>query len=405
MSLVIVTTSKTNTEQFIKFLKHIDKSIADYNTALASASDKAGQNPIDQAAFISKARELLQANDLNGLVEHILTLGDFLIQEPKVAVSSFVILTLIVTKIDKKDGQLRGIKALNEYILSRAESQHSLKFRLFQAVFNTINGGELKFVVFSRILELAEAVKKPNIVLHHLTNLDEFVVSWSLNKEQEINLYRKALSLINMTDDKYYREKHQVYTKFLTALNAKFDVQVFNQNKKDIENIILTILITFPDHVDFNNLLELKSITEVKNSNAVLYELFELALNGSYQDFIPWNQKNSAFLKANGIDEHKIIDRVRLRSFFKLALNKKTIKIKEVQDNLNLDELEAEFWIIKALQSGRVEGKIDQLEGVFHINGINDASFKSGDWKELGDRLESFRKQFEGLIENIRKDK
>jgi len=97
-----------------------------------------------------------------------------------------------------------------------------------------------------------------------------------------------------------YREKHQVYTKFLNALDAKFDAQVFNQNKADIERIVLTILKSFPDHMDFNNLLELKPITEVKNSNKVLYELFEIALNGDYKQFQAWYSANSNFLKNNG---------------------------------------------------------------------------------------------------------
>lgn len=83
MSLVILANTGTHTEQYSKFLKHLDTSIAAYNTALTNSSDKANQNPINQSAFTTRALELLKADNLNGLVEHILTLGDFLIQEPK----------------------------------------------------------------------------------------------------------------------------------------------------------------------------------------------------------------------------------------------------------------------------------------------------------------------------------
>jgi hypothetical protein len=82
-------------------------------------------------------------------------------------------------------------------------------------------------------------------------------------------------------------------------LDAKFDQNLFNANKSDIEAIVLTILTTFPDHVDFNNLLILKPISEVKNSNRVLYDLFEIALNGDYQEFSEWNKKNNSFLKQH----------------------------------------------------------------------------------------------------------
>jgi len=71
---------------------------------------------------------------------------------------------------------------------------------------------------------------------------------------------------------------------------------------------------------------------------------------------------------------------------------------------LNLNEEEAEFWLIKALQSKHIEGKIDQLEGSFSINGINDTSFKPNEWKQLEARIGSLKKKFELVLENLKKD-
>lgn len=39
------------------------------------------------------------------------------------------------------------------------------------------------------------------------------------------------------------------------------------------------------------------------------------------------------------------------------------------------------------------------------FSGINDTSFKSGDWKDLENRLDSFRKSFEGFIDQLKKEK
>jgi len=161
-------------------------------------------------------------------------------------------------------------------------------------------------------------------------NIDEYLAAWNLNKDQELEIFRLALGLINKAHEKYYKERHQVYLKFLKALDAKFDQDLFNKNKDDIEKIILTILITFPDNVDFNNLLILKPISNIQTSNKILYDLFEIALNGDYQEFSDWNSKNNAFLTQHKIDQQKIIDRVRLRSFFKLAETKKVLQINEV---------------------------------------------------------------------------
>jgi len=104
------------------------------------------------------------------------------------------------------------------------------------------------------------------------------------------------LSLINKTDDKYFKEKHQVYTQFLNALNAKFDANTFQANKAEIEKIMITILKTFPDNVDFNNLLNLKPIQEVSKSNQPLHQLFEISLNGDYKQYQNWKSQNDKFL-------------------------------------------------------------------------------------------------------------
>lgn len=395
MSIVILGKG-SNIDQYSKFIDHLGNDISNWN----SSSEK----KVDQNEFSVKATQFLQANDLSGLITHILSLGDVLINDARAAASSFIILSLIASKIEKKDQQNKSVNDLISYVMKRDQSQTNLKFKLLSSIFNTLPDNQQRCEAFKNILKLADDNNKPNILLVHLMNIDEYVSAWGLSKDQEIEVFRSALHLINKANNKYYKERHQVYLKFLRALDAKFDQDLFNKNKADIENIILTILTTFPDHVDFNNILILKPITEVKNSNKPLYDLFEIALNGDYQEFSDWNTKNTGFLKNHKIDEQKIIDRCRLRSFFKLAETKKVLKITEVQKALNLTEVEAEFWIIRALQSGHIEGKIDQLESNFTVDGINDTSFKATEWKQLESRLDSFKKKFEGLLENLKKD-
>jgi hypothetical protein len=75
MSLVILAIKGSNTEQFSKFIEHLGVTINNYNSE--------SQTPVDQNAFCSKANQILQSGDINGLITHIITLGDVLIHEPK----------------------------------------------------------------------------------------------------------------------------------------------------------------------------------------------------------------------------------------------------------------------------------------------------------------------------------
>jgi len=81
------------------------------------------------------------------------------------------------------------------------------------------------------------------------------------------------------------------------------------------------------------------------------------------------------------------------------------LKLSQVEKSLNLSETETEFWIIKALQSGHIDGKIDQLEGIVYINAIHDSSFKNDDWNLIEKKLEGFCKKFDNMITDISKDR
>jgi hypothetical protein len=69
-------------------------------------------------------------------------------------------------------------------------------------LFNTFTESQQKYETFRNILKLAEELNRPHILLVHLTNIDQYIASWKITKDQEIELYKSALNLINKSDDK-----------------------------------------------------------------------------------------------------------------------------------------------------------------------------------------------------------
>ena len=108
----------------------------------------------------------------------------------------------MASKIEKKDLQIKAIRELIEFIMKRNQSHNNLKFKLLASIFNTVNESSLRCETFKHILRLADECKKPNILLVHLMNIDEYVSSWNLNKDEEIEIFRQALYLINKADHK-----------------------------------------------------------------------------------------------------------------------------------------------------------------------------------------------------------
>ena len=66
----------------------------------------------------------------------------------------------------------------------------------------------------------------------------------------------------------------------------------------------------------------------------------------------------------------------------------------------NLDTLKVES--INSKEDSQLSNiKISEIT----FSGINDTSFKANEWKQLETRLDSFKTKFEGLLENLKKDK
>jgi hypothetical protein len=407
MSLVIIANKPTNQEQFGRFIVELNGVIASHNANIDSEEGAANKAPkVEINDFSSKAKSLLEADNLPGLLTHVLTIGDVIISDSRFAVSSFYILSLLASKITDNAQQLKAVKELINAIVSKKLETSGIKFKLLVTLFNGFgNEKEIRYEIFYAILSLVDELNKPNILLTHLNNIDEYVTSWNVSKEKQTKLLKLAAKLINKCDDKLYKEKYGFYSRYLRLLNNIFDEQVLKENVEDIKTVLKTALNHFSYEIDISTFLDLKPVQEIAKVDKDLYDLFVTAVEGNLEGFEKWKQSHSSYLATNKINEERVLDRVRLKSIFQEAQKNKVLKLKEIEKLLKLSEDEVEFWIIKVHQEGHIRGKIDQLEGTLYIDGIIDDSFKSSEWKDLEKNLGEFRKNYEGYIEKLRNEK
>jgi len=404
MSLVVIANTTSNQEQFGRFIEELKGIIASYNSSLESAETSGTK--VDLNAFITKARSLLEQDNLSGLLSHIISSGSSLVSDLKSAVSIFYILGLLVNSIQDKTQQLNSIRELVQYVAQRPDVSVGLKFKLLVVLFNSFgNTDNLRFEVFSSLLSLADQTNRPNVLLTHLGTIDEYISQWNLSKENQLKLLQLAVKLISKCDDKLYREKYSFFSKYLRILDTIADSKANQDNAEDIKTILKTALNYFPYEIDISTFLDLKPVQEISKIDKDLYDLFVTAVEGNIASFEQWKQSRSSYLTTNKIDEERVLDRVRLKSIFQEVQKNKVLKLKELEKLLKLSEDEVEFWIIKVHQEGHIRGKIDQLEGTLYIDGIIDDSFKSSEWKDLESNLESFRKNYEGYIEKLRSER
>ena len=69
----------------------------------------------------------------------------------------------------------------------------------------------------------------------------------------------------------------------------------------------------------------------------------------------------------------------------------------QVEAALQVGEAEVEGWIVKAIGAGVLEGRMDQMQQVLHVQRATKRTFGAQDWEEVSARLGGFRKSLASI--------
>lgn len=109
----------------------------------------------------------------------------------------------MVSKINDKAQQLKSVKEIVDAVIKRTDITPGTKFKLLVTLFNGLGDeNHLRYEIFCSILALADAEKKPTVLLVHLQNIDQYISAWNLSKEQESRLLKLAARLMSKCDNK-----------------------------------------------------------------------------------------------------------------------------------------------------------------------------------------------------------
>jgi len=90
MSLVIIANKSTNQEQFGRFIVELKGVIASHNANVDSEEAAANKGTkVDLNDFSSKAKALLEADNLSGLLSHILTIDNLIVNDARCIIFFF----------------------------------------------------------------------------------------------------------------------------------------------------------------------------------------------------------------------------------------------------------------------------------------------------------------------------
>jgi hypothetical protein len=407
MSVILISDKNqthSSLEKFIDYLKGLlvappvaKQEDGSAQTEIASQTEEKAKS----AEFMTKGKQLLKNNEYKALISHILTLDELLFRESKQSVSIFYIIGMICTKISEEKEQHSAAQTIVNHIINSQTIHVSLKFKILATLFNTFpEESKLRVLIWKSLTKLAEDTNRPTVLLVHIINLHQYLAQWKLSLQEEVEVYRGALNLLDKTQEKLISERLDIYTRFLNIFERQFDAKLYADSAKEIKNILIFILQNLPQSVNYGKFLEYKAIKEISKSDAKLYELLEMIVQGNVSDY--QKQNFTSTISAHGLDAELILERIRVNSIFQLARTSRNLTLKAIASKLSLSEDDVEVCVVRAIQKGDLEGKIDQIEGVVYITSLNETSCRSNEWKSIGESLGKFKNVYTQFLETLK---
>mmetsp|Transcript_27221 Transcript_27221/g.57806 ORF Transcript_27221/g.57806 Transcript_27221/m.57806 type:complete len:451 (-) Transcript_27221:176-1528(-) len=398
----------------------------------------------DPSSFERECASAISAGDAAGLLRTVIDAGAiggllgacYTLDE---AVSAFSLLTVYLDRVGDKGAERELCGALAEAVSAannggagddgkRGEKQSAMIAALFSL---RTDGGE-KVGLLAKIVELSDAVAlspgEPRGVsaladMLDASSLKSFLSLWGGDKIGDVALrpLYKAVSegmdrvlakLAKDEEDKTTaikieaaKERKQTYMlQFLETYKdeATLDEEALSYARDASVYAIRDPIILFSTQ---RRILSIPAISALQRSQPALHDLLKIFMEGKlqdYRDFTAMPDKTSVFAQF-GLDEEECMRNMCLLSLVSLAGEHEEIPYGAVASTLNVSEDDVERWVIRAVSSGLMEAKMDQLRRVVLVERCAVRRFGTAEWTALKKRLDKWKANVKGVLDALEK--
>ncbi|KAL3798453.1 hypothetical protein ACHAW5_007405 [Stephanodiscus triporus] len=152
-------------------------------------------------------------------------------------------------------------------------------------------------------------------------------------------------------------------------------------------------------------ILSLLAVSALKTSEPALYDLLKIFMEGKlqdYRDFTAMPDKVAVF-STFGLDEDICMENMSLLSLVSLAGEHEEIPYGAIAATLNVREDEVERWVIRAVSSGLMDAKMDQLRRVVLVERCAVRQFGIREWTAMKIRLDKWKSNVKGVLDALKK--
>jgi hypothetical protein len=253
---------------------------------------------------------------------------------------------------------------------------------VLSTVFNSTESEQLKKIILSEILSLVNILDDSVLLKQFASNVESILLSSPVD-ETTRELVLKTSQLIASQDALESLRLQQLAITMIPSPTQQL-----------VDSYIVNSLNT-PSALDLSEIVQLESITSLASKQLIDYTnayLYTASKEFSTQQH-PVNVQVDAVLKKN-----------QYLTLLKLGLTNDTLSYATIASELLIQESEVELILIDAIKLKIIEGKISQLDQVFHVYRVGlivKKKIDQQDWTHIKQTLTGYKKSLQEVRQLI----
>lgn len=288
--------------------------------------------------------------------------------------------------------------------LCEGVSSGDLRLRCMALLYNAVSEDHVvkRFSLLAATITLASSVGLVSkIVDTILPKIDTFLRQWKVGVPEKRHMYKVCYEALKSAD---MAEKAFAFNvKQLGLYNGASGEEFGAVEDATIDVIVQAVRL--PKLYRFDTLLELDAVLRFESQQGdqkLLFELINIFVRDDLAVFTEFRAQNEALLVKYKIDAAVAEDKMRLLTFASLGIDSPDLTYEMIASALQISEDQVEGWVIRAISSGLVDAKINQLKSSVAIYRSTQRMFTREEWQPLSERINIWKENIGELLSSLR---
>lgn len=313
--------------------------------------------------------------------------------EVESAFFSLISMIQLLSQVDQIEETSK--KLSNAIVADTTAERQLLKARLLSQQFNCYQPSlRSTYLLLCNVLKLVVETGQLRHVTLDIDQISEWMLKWKCEVQEQRDVYRllhEAFSAIQQGE-----KAIQALVRLLKLYSENEGVEA-----KSDAHICVISHIAHPKIFVMDHLLDLHPIRALDGQ--LSHELLQIFVDGDLNDYIEFYNNNVDFVEKLAVTHEENLRKMRLLTLASMAQDCSEIEFSQVIEKLNLASEELEPFVIEAIGSGLIKGKINEPEERISISSTINRTFKDPQWMFIKSKLEMWQKNLVIIQESMRK--